>query len=56
MRCKSCNEELTDQEATTINPLHTQEYEDLCGYCLRMIRQHEEEEGAPVLILDERNT
>ena len=37
MRCLSCNEELTDFEATRKSPF-TKQYLDLCNYCFSSIR------------------
>jgi hypothetical protein len=37
MRCRSCNEALTDYE-TTIRSLHTMEYVSMCKQCLKSIK------------------
>jgi hypothetical protein len=37
MRCRSCNEALTDYE-TTIRSLHTMEYVCMCKQCLKSIK------------------
>jgi hypothetical protein len=41
MRCRACNDELTDAEATAQDE---HGFIDMCNYCLTKIREAEEEE------------
>lgn len=42
-RCKACDANFTDLDAARTNP-YTGEPEDLCGLCLRIIKQFTDEE------------
>jgi len=47
MRCRACDVELTDIESTRKDP-QTEEFLDLCGGCLTVIRQSELEDDLKI--------